>query len=633
VRWVWRLLVLNLIAGTPGAASAREPTVASTERLAHDVAYLASDELEGRGLESRGLDLAADFIAQQFAQAGLQTNLVENSPYQRFRLGSKRGLGPDNSLELVSEDGTTRRLMAQRDFMPLSLSSSESFKGPLVFVGYGITAPEFDYDDYAKIDVQGKVVVALRHEPQAGQPDDDWFDGEKSTRHAQLAQKVINAKEHGAVALLLCSSGEKPLNQSAVGSTSTEAPLLRFDIGTLPPSKAIPVLHVQRTQLANVFPAGEDTLTDCEAQIDTTRQPQSRLLAGWVAQGQVSLVQVGRELRNVMAALPGKGAHAEETIIVGAHYDHLGQGNYGSLSSSAGKAIHNGADDNASGTAVLLEVARLLKQQSAQYPRQVLFIAFTAEELGLIGSQRYVQNPVVPLDHTIAMLNLDMVGRLRDKRLTVYGTGTSTVFPDLLAQTSPRWGLNLTSQPSGHGPSDHASFVDHRIPVLHFFTGFHPQYHRPEDDANTLNVDGMAAIAELTAALVIQLAEAEKRPEFQATDLLADLGEVSVSAPRLREFSRQLPKDRAVYFGVVRDTSVPGGSYRLLSILPGSPAERAGLRAGDLIISLGDQQLTSPEQLSEALGQKKPGDTDSLGVRRGSLEFTTNIVWQAPPNQ
>jgi Zn-dependent M28 family amino/carboxypeptidase len=323
-----------------------------------------------------------------------------------------------------------------------------------------------------------------------------------------------------------------------------------------------------------------------------------------------------RPLKNVIALLPGSGKHSE-VLVLGAHYDHLGRGGLGSLAPWTVE-IHNGADDNASGTATLLEVARLLAARPRRLERSILFIAFSAEERGLIGSEYYARRPVVSLNETAAMLNLDMVGRLRQDRLTVYGVDTAKEFRPLMERLSAQHPFELRLSGEGYGPSDHASFYARGVPVLHFFTGYHADYHRPSDDADTLNYEGMARIAELVAAAMVDLADAPARPTPQKSNLLAGLlggGNVK-SSPDAG--TRPL-------LGVLRSEPAPEG-LAIHSLVPRGPAQNAGVRAGDLLLEAGESRPRTHRELIDLVRSKSPGDKLPVRLRRGDVELLVEVT-------
>ena len=687
VRAAWLLLAVAVLGLSRGAAlGADDPALddgtavttaadgASTDaatieaRLFDAAQYLASDELEGRGIGTEGLNLAADYIADTFRALGLQTALWEDQPFQRFTMTVGAKLGETNRVALIgpadAPAGAVRQpLELERDFAPLALGSSGTFDLPLVFVGYGITAKELDYDDYEGIDVEGKAVVVLRHEPQQDNPH-SAFNGTDHSVYAPFARKLSNAYEHGAAAVVFVTDEHELRNRVArrqqrwtaaleelqaerqrfaeieaptlaelaehqqrvekiaeqirdLGARLRDEidPVLAFNrAGEGSESREFPVLHCRRGVIDEVVQAAlGTTLAELERQIDQGPAPHSAELAGWRIAGEVTVQREEAEVRNVVAVLEGAGPLAEETIVIGAHYDHLGRGGSGSLALGSSD-IHNGADDNASGTAVLLEVARQLAERGQPLPRRIVFIAFTAEERGLIGSARYVRDPIVPLEQTIAMLNLDMVGRLDEEKLIVQGGDTAAEFTELLDDRAAHYGFQLAHKSGGFGPSDHASFYAKQIPVLHFFTGTHSDYHRPSDVAEKLHVPGMRRIAALVSDLAVTLAEAPERPEYQ---------EVAQSAPALGGGDRP-------YFGSIPDFSQDQEGYALTGVTKDGPAEKAGLKAGDIIVRLGDSRIGGLEDFDSALRKYKADEKVAVVVRRGDEELTLEVTLEAP---
>ena len=276
--------------------------------------------------------------------------------------------------------------------------------------------------------------------------------------------------------------------------------------------------------------------------------------------------------------------------------------------------IHNGADDNGSGTTVLIEVARELAARNEKLPRTIVFVAFTGEERGLIGSAHYVRNPLVPLDSTVAMLNLDMVGRMVDDKLIVHGTGTATEFEPLVDRLAKQFGFQITKKPGGFGPSDHSSFYAKKVPVLFFFTGSHKDYHRPSDDFDKLNISGMRRVGELVADLAVALAEAPERPHYQESGEQENLGGGG---------------DRP-YFGSIPDFAQDQPGYALTGVTKGGPAERAGLKAGDIIVEFGTSKIGNLEDFDSALRKYKAGDRVPVVVKRGKEQVKLEVTLDPP---
>lgn len=321
----------------------------------------------------------------------------------------------------------------------------------------------------------------------------------------------------------------------------------------------------------------------------------------------------GDAVENVVGVLPGRGSMAGQVVVVGAHYDHLGFGGFGALDDpdSTG-TVHNGADDNASGTAAVLEIARMLRRREAPNRRTIVFIAFTGEELGLIGSSHYVQHPVFPDDSTFAMVNFDMVGRLRGEKLTIFGVKTAEEFPGLVDSLNRRYRFHLAASGDGWGASDQASFYGAHIPVLFFFTGMHEDYHRSTDDVAKINAAGEARVAAFGADLVWSLAT-------RATPLTF----VDIPAPPPSAYAT----GGGAWLGTVPDMTESPGGVRLSGVRAGSPAETAGIKAGDIITLIGDTTVTDLYAMTRALGAYKPGDVVKVRVLRGGtpLEFTVTL--------
>lgn len=320
---------------------------------------------------------------------------------------------------------------------------------------------------------------------------------------------------------------------------------------------------------------------------------------------------IGRTaVRNVVGVLPGRGTLAGQAVVLGAHYDHLGRGGMGSLDPDSTGVVHNGADDNASGTAAVLEAARRLADRSARDHRTIVFVAFTAEELGLLGAEHYVRHPVVATDSTYAMLNFDMVGRLRGDTLTAIGAGSAAELATLLEATRPP---GLVVEPLGDpwGRSDHSAFYARRIPVTHFFTNTHEDYHRTTDDADKVNVDGVVRVATYAADLAWQLAT---RPE--------PLTFVDVPAPR----ASTTGGGYGAYLGTVPDMSSTPGGVRLIGVRAGSPAEAAGMRAGDILIQLGEVPVGDLYDMTDALRRYRPGDSVTVVVLREGARIETRAT-------
>lgn len=586
-------------------------------RLRDDVTYLAADEREGRGPGTRGIEEAADYISFVFKSAGLRPAPGAEGYFQPFALSGTPTLGKTRELAFVGPGGKRIESKFQTDFTPLAIGTAwPRGKVPIVFAGYGITAKDaatkLDYDDYAGIDVKGKAVLIIRHEPQAND-DQSPFAGKQTTRFATFQHKATNAYQHGAAAVLL-------VNDRA-GLGGAKDALLPFTRAGEEPVSKLPFVMLTRALADTLLAAAaRPPLEDIEARIDARLQPHSFPLGDWTADALIDIDRDQLRTKNVVGVLEGAGPHADETVVIGGHYDHLGRG--GLLSGSMAflsREIHNGADDNASGTAMVLELARRLGIRRDPPPRRIVFIAFSGEERGLLGSQYYVEHPLFPLDSTVMMLNSDMVGRLNSAReLTMIGTGTSPGLDELVNVLGKSSGLKIKTVAGlvdGFGGSDHQSFYPRGIPVLFAFTGVHRDYHRPSDDSNLINYPGMARIADYLELLVLDLVRRPDRPAF--TRLAERRG------PRAADPARM---GSGVYLGTMPDyaaTSEEG--MKIQGVSPGSPAEKGGLKGGDVIIRLGGKKVGTIYDYMETLGAHKPGEEVDVVVRRDGKETTLRV--------
>ncbi len=572
------------------------------------VRYLASNELQGRGNGSPGLERAAEYLEQQFVIYGIQP-VPGHGFFQDFPLTTSAKLGSKNSLtyELPSAAAwQTGALYAS--FVPLNLSESGETEAEVVFAGFGITAPEYGYDDYAGLDVRGKVVLVLRHEPREFDAKSK-FAGKAYTAHAQLFSKASNAKMHGAAALLMVND---------VGAHPNEADKLEpFGDAEGPENAGIEYAQVSSALADNLLEAAHTSVRQTEEAIDAGEQPHSFALpASLRVHLRVDLTREVKTVHNVVAYLPGE--QSSEYVVVGAHYDHLGLGGRYSLAPSQTGTIHPGADDNASGAAGVLEIARLMKD-SRPPRRGVLFLEFAGEELGLLGSNYYVNHPELPLNDAVAMINMDMIGRIRDHKVYVGGSGTGTTFAPVLKSEEGMDGIvtDLTER-AGYGSSDHTSFTAKQIPTLFFFSGLHADYHRPGDTWDKIN--GVEAIHLLAyiSDIVDKLAASPDRPRFVAV--------AEPENPHAASSGSGGGSGYGPYFGSIPDfTELPNG-VRFADIKAGSPAARAGLKAGDVLTEFDGKPIQNLYDFTYALRAKKPGDEVVVKVLRGSQPIEARVL-------
>jgi hypothetical protein len=602
------VVVMGVLILVAGRAPAEEN--ASETRMRKDVFFLASDACEGRGVNTKGINLAADFIAKEFQQAGLKPGGLDGSYFQPFTMTGSARLGSPNALVLRGPLGQEIQLPAGAGFQPLGLSGAGKVTAPIVFVGYGATAKQAKYDDYQNMDVAGKVVVVLRKTPRPGNTITP-FDGNRSMQHAALVTKLVNADLHKAAAVLFSN------DQDTVRDQKSDRLMDFAYTANASGSTALPALHVHRDLVDAMLQASLGTsLATVEGEIDRTLKPRSAPLTGWTARMEVNVERTRLAVKNVVGVVEGAGPHARETVIVGAHYDHLGYGGPGSLARLNKPAIHHGADDNGSGTTALLELARRFGQQ--RHNRRLVFIAFSGEESGLLGSEYYCKHPLYPLADTVTMVNMDMVGRLRpDKdsgkdKLIVYGTGTSKGFDKLIDDLNAPFGFKLSKIQGGYGPSDHASFYAVKVPVFFFFTGDHADYHKPSDTADKVNVHGMRLIADLVEQLVIQLVNLSERPKYVKVAGGSGLT-AAFSGPRLGIRPTYGDDKEGV---LVQDVNGDG------------PAAKAGVKAGDRILELGGKPVKNVEAYMVLLANQKKGEAVEVRVLRDGSKITLKVTPQ-----
>jgi hypothetical protein len=571
-------------------------------RLQNDLTYLSSDALAGRDVGTEGIAQAGEFIAKRFADLGLETDKFDGGPFQEFAIPGPAALGaPENNRLAFSGEGLPP-LKLQENYCPLSLGSSGKFEGEVVFVGFGITAPEFEYDDYAGMDVEGKVVIVLRREPQQSDPK-SRFNGTQNSEYAYFTAKELNASLHKVAALILVNDTESA--ESGTGDRIMQV----SEAGAALAKSKVPTIFCSRSVIDPLVKKSTGkSLSELQSEIDSSGTPKSVALKDLRATGEVLIASKDLVARNVIGYLPGKGALAEEYVVVGAHYDHVGMGGAGSLAPGT-MEVHNGADDNGSGTTTLLEVARHLSVDQSESRRGLIFIAFSGEEKGLLGSKHYVRSPRWPLENTVTMVNMDMVGRLTEDSLTVYGTGTAEGFDPLMDKLNEVSKFRLDKQAAGFGPSDHSSFYEFNIPVFHFFTGLHNDYHRPSDDFDKVNVEGMQRIAGMVNQLVVELATQPVRPKLLKISDIADVGRAN-ARPR-------------VTLGIQMDTSAE--AVVVQAVTDGSGAAAGGVLPGDTIIKIGDTAVANAREMRRALGAKKAGDTIEVTVRRGTEELKLQV--------
>ncbi len=468
--------------------------------LSH-IKFLASPELKGRSTGSPELEKAASYIADQFRSDGLKP--ADGKSYlQPFEVTTAAKLGKGNKFEFTLQS-EVETLQQGKEFVPFNFSARGKASGKVVFAGYGITAPEYNYDDYAGIDVHGKFVIVLAHEPQE-YDDKSIFDGRVYTDHAQSYSKAANARKHGAAGVILIGD--------AVNHKTAADELEPFGVTNGPTDAGILFVQVKESVVEEWLKASGKDLMALESGIDADLKPRSFALNNVNVRESVDVERVVKTAHNVLAYLPGE---ADEYLIIGAHYDHLGLGGQYSLAPQLTGTVHPGADDNASGTACVIELARRFSSMP-KLKRGILFITFAGEELGLLGSGYYANHPELPIDKAVTMINMDMIGRVKDGKLYAGGAGTGTTLRRDLDAITPRFpSLQVDySDTGGYGSSDHTSFTAKQIPVLFFFSGLHSDYHKPSDTWDKIDARSAVEVLQLVADITERIDSQADRPAF-----------------------------------------------------------------------------------------------------------------------
>jgi peptidase M28-like protein/PDZ domain-containing protein len=621
------------------AAFAQQPTSSTTsvDRLRQVIAYLASDALEGRRTGTPGANDAAHYIAGEFNRYGLRPGLQIARPARTRGETQSRYLQPfpyvasvelgNNNLFFVNpgKADDIAQFKVGEDWMPLGFSSNANVKSAeMVFAGYGISSAELKYDDYADSNAKGRVAIVF-----AGTPDGDNPHGQFA-RAGEIRFKVSAARAAGVQALLIIANEEK-LKEDRLSRLSYD------NTG----EAGVPVIVISRQLAGKILGSRANGLADFEKAADSRNANSTGELRlpvrGLKLDLSTNIVRRETPSFNVIGVLPGSDPKLKgEAIVIGAHYDHLGLGGEGSGSLSARTGIHHGADDNASGVAGLIELARMFS--SHRLKRTVVFIAFSGEEEGLIGSSYYVNHPIVPLANTVAMINMDMIGRLKDKSLIVGGVGTAQEWRSLIDRGNALAGMTvslnrsapttmstsgnpvinldpgkqftLTLNEDGYGPSDHSSFYAKQVPVLFFWTGTHDDYHKPSDTAEKINYEGEARIVSFVHNIIRDIDQNEKRPTYAVAK--------SDSQGRSMGFR--------VYLGTIPNYAESNDGLKLDGVRDDSPASKAGLRAGDRIVKLAGHEVKNVYDYTYALGEMKAGQEYEVEIVRGSERLRLRIT-------
>lgn len=562
----------------------REVTV---RELTNHVRYLASDSLKGRLTGSAEDSLAAEYIKSELTSFGLVP--VSGDGLQMFEVTKRIIPGKNNSL-LINETSYS----ADKDFMPLSFSSNGSLDSDVIFAGYGfnINNDSLKWNDYSGIDVRGKWVMILRADPEAENTKSPYI------QYSGDRDKALLAKDSGAAGVLLVSG-------------PVADPRDDFEqLGTEGFSVEIPVLRIKRAVADVILLKTGMTIEKLEKDINI-RKKQSGFSTKTAINASSEIIREIANTRNVVMLLPGEDEQLnKEYLIIGAHFDHLGMGGHGSSSRAPDTVgVHHGADDNASGVSMMLELAEKFALTKGSHKRSIVCIAFSGEEEGLLGSKHFTDNPGIDLSKVNAMLNLDMVGRLNDtSMLQISGVGTAVGLKDLIYSKSDTTTIKLKLSEEGYGPSDHSSFYFKNIPVLFYFTGAHLDYHTPSDTWDKINYPGMVGISTQIFNVGQELANSPARLEFRE------------AGPKYEPVRYR--RGKGVSLGIMPDfAGVIKNGLRADAVTPGKPAALGGMKKGDIITAINGKSVNNIQDYMSRMGQLKHGQTISVEIlRNGNKE-------------
>lgn len=584
MRTTLALLIVVLLAASCAHTKLRTEDAITVEELKQHVSYLASDELGGRKPGTPGGNMAATYIRDQFRKSGLK--LLGDNGFQYFNVTTDVKAGPQNRFAFNGFEGKL-----ESDFSPLSFSENASFDGPVVFAGYGFDfkTDSMEWNDYAAVDVKDKLVMILRGDPDVER------DSSRFMNYSSLRKKVLIAQDHGAAGVIFVSGPKF--------DKADELLKVTFDRNLAP--AIFPVVHIRRQVADSLLLPDKKTIAELEQSLNETQQAHSFVLTNKaLVQTQIERVQV--QAQNVLAMLEGSDPVLKnEVVIIGAHYDHLGMGGPGSGSRRPDTlAIHNGADDNASGVAGVLELAEKMAARSPAPKRSVLFMAFSAEEMGLLGSKYYTTHPLFDLKNSKFMINLDMIGSLDSTAhtVTVGGTGTAVGLSAIVARYDSASALDITQQQEGLGPSDHASFYVADVPVLFFFTGATETYHTPEDDTERINFEGEKMVVDAVYDIAADLINREEALVYQEAGPKVE----QVRRTRFKVTLGIMPD----YAGVVKD------GLRVDAVTKGRPADKAGMKKGDIIVAMEGKPVRNIYEYMGRLGEFEKGQRISVDVIR-----------------
>ncbi len=584
------ILIVITFVSTAFSQAPLNPEITAAE-IQYHINYLASEELEGRMTGTPEVYKAAVYLQNEFIRYGLYP-FFDGSYFQEFPFiaGIESG---DNVYFKINAGNKSTALQYKSEFIPVSFTDNLTISANLVFAGYGISAPEIEYDDYDALNVKDKIVIVLRNHPDKENPHSQF------EKYSSLRFKTTTARDKGALGIIFINDYQKDTDE-----------LISLKYDNASSITGIAVINIKRSFIEDLFAAENKNLRAVVESMDNNIKPNSFALNSASVETRIEVNKIEKSCRNVAGFIPGNDpAYVNEYVVIGAHYDHLGWGDHNSLYIGDVPMIHFGADDNASGTTGLLELAEKFMSVKDRLKRNIVFAAFSGEELGLLGSAYMVNNFPVPITDVVTMINMDMIGRLNDKNdLIVYGTGTSSYWKSILNEKNI-YDFHLTFNDDGFGPSDHSSFYSKQIPVLFFFTGTHTDYHKPSDTADKINAKGQEKILHFIYDVAKEIVQKETKPDYIAVER-KDRGRMTTGR---------------VWVGTVPDFAGEVDGYKLGGVTEGSPADKAGLKTGDIITSFGGKKISNIYDFTYAIGSHVPGDKVEVIILRGEEELKIEI--------
>ena len=583
----------SAVVDPPAEQAASKLNQAALDQITYDIKYMSSDEMGGRQPGTPGIQLCEDYIVAEYKKAGLKP-LEDGTYLQSMEVGRTRSVDKDETaLTLKGPKESNLELKLGEDFQQLLGRRDFDLNSDLVFVGYGISADEHNFNEYADVDVEGKVVVLIRYEPQA-EDTNSVFDGANTSRHATGRQKVTAARRAGAVGIIMVNDHARVAEEGEDGLIQAD----RFGTSSLPYAQMKREVFDQMLEISPLTsPTGKSlsSVDAIEKLIDSNLEPISQPLNDWSCEFKSAFPIKQTKTNNIIGIIEGEGPNADETIVIGAHYDHLGMGAYGSRAGGR-REIHNGADDNATGTAAVIELARRFNNRGKKPGRRLVFVCFTAEEMGLLGAKHYCENPIYPLEETAAMVNFDMIGWLRNEQLTLYNWNTAPQLDPIFEAANEESGFDLKKPIQAFGGSDHLPFNQRGVPNMFIHTGTNAVYHTPEDDFDAINCEGALRVIDYSERVVEMLTELEAKPTF--------------GKPKPFRLGVRINEEE----GQIKIDGVSGGSI----------AEKGGLLKGDIILSVNGTALEKRRDIAKMLRRDR-GKTVEMKVKRGDEEVTLEV--------